>query len=68
MSETTQPKQHTYTFAGIRWIPDYKDFDHDEHEIKAESPEEAYKILNKQFKNWQSVQITHVNGIETTVK
>lgn len=59
----TTPQQKTYTFAGIRWMPDYKDFDHDEVFIKASDPEEAYTLALKLYKNWQSIQLTHINDV-----
>lgn len=68
MSEAAQPKLNTYQFSGIRWIPDYKDFDYDEVFIKATDSESAHTEVLKVYKNWQSIQLTHINGIETATK
>jgi len=52
-----------YTFQGIRWIPGYNDFDHDDYEIEAQDEKEAWDKLRKTSKYWKAVDITHINGI-----
>jgi len=64
MTETDNITQNTYTFQGIRWIPSYRDFDHDDADIEAANEKEAWAILSKTMKNWKSVGITHINGVE----
>lgn len=56
--------ENTYTFQGMRFIPSYRDFDHDDVDIVAVSEEAAWKKLNENYKYWKSVGITHINGIE----
>lgn len=64
MTQSDNTTQNTYTFQGIRWIPSYRDFDHDDVDIEAANEKEAWDILNKTVKYWKSVGITHINNVE----
>lgn len=57
-------KINKYYFQGIRWIPGYDDFDHDDYEIEAHSEAEAWTKLDKVCKWWKTVGITHINGVD----
>ena len=54
-------KLNTYYFQGTRFIPGYNDFDFDDATIEAANEEEAWKELNKNYKYWKSVGLTHIN-------
>jgi hypothetical protein len=59
----TKHTQNTYYFQGIRWIPEYRDFDFDDFTILAKTVEEAWKLLDTEtsLKTWKSVSLNEIN-------
>ena len=61
MSTTNQTNLNKYFFQGIRFIPGYNDFDHDDATIHAANEADAWKELNKNYKHRKGVALTHIN-------
>jgi len=62
----TNTVQNQYFFQGMRFVPGYNDFDHDDCTVTASSEKEAWDELFKYTKRftWKSVSLTHINGVK----